>query len=65
MTATNMTATPGNPDVRLRELPSVYDILKADAAALAIARFGRPAAVTAVRQALDAARAALRAARRR
>jgi L-seryl-tRNA(Ser) seleniumtransferase len=59
-----MTATTGKPDVRLRELPSVDDILKADAAALAIARFGRPAAVTAVRQALDAARAALRAGKR-
>src|SRR5271165_1135907 len=56
-----MTATTGNPDVRLRELPSVDDILKADAAELAIARFGRPAAVTAVRQALDATRTALRA----
>src|SRR5208282_2285724 len=42
-------------------LPSVDDVLKADAATLAIARFGRPAAVTAVRQALDETRAALRA----
>jgi Selenocysteine synthase N terminal len=49
----DMTATTGNLNVRLRELPSVDDILKADAAALAIARFGRPAAVTAVRQALQ------------
>ncbi len=49
------------PDVRLRALPSVDDVLKADAATLAIARFGRPAAVTAVRQALDVTRAALRA----
>ncbi len=49
------------PNVRLRALPSVDDVLKADAATLAIARFGRPAAVTAVRQALDATRAALRA----
>jgi L-seryl-tRNA(Ser) seleniumtransferase len=36
-------------------------VLKADAAALAIAQFGRPAAVAAVRQTLEAARAALRA----
>ena len=49
------------PDVRLRALPSVDDVLKADAAALAIDCFGRPAAVTAVRATLDAARAALRA----
>jgi L-seryl-tRNA(Ser) seleniumtransferase len=49
------------PDVRLRALPSVDDVLKADAATLAIARFGRPAAVAAVRRALDATRAALRA----
>jgi L-seryl-tRNA(Ser) seleniumtransferase len=51
----------GEPDVRLRALPSVDDVLKADAVALAIARFGRPAAVTAVREALAATRAALRA----
>jgi len=49
------------PDVRLRALPSVDDVLKADAAMLAIARFGRSAAVMAVRQALDVTRAALRA----
>jgi L-seryl-tRNA(Ser) seleniumtransferase len=49
------------PDVRLRALPSVDDVLKANAAALAIDCFGRSAAVTAVRQTLDAARAALRA----
>ncbi len=49
------------PDVRLRALPAVDDLLKEDAAALAIARFGRPAAVKAVRQALAATRAALRA----
>jgi L-seryl-tRNA(Ser) seleniumtransferase len=49
------------PDVRFRSLPSVDDVLKADAAALAIAQFGRPAAVAAVRQILEAARAALRA----
>jgi L-seryl-tRNA(Ser) seleniumtransferase len=48
-------------DRRLRGLPSVDDVLKAEAAVLAIAQFGRPAAVTAVRQTLDATRAALRA----
>jgi len=48
-------------DRRLRSLPSVDDVLKAEAALLAVARFGRPAAVTAVRQALEATRAALRA----
>ena len=48
-------------DVRLRALPSVDDVLKADAAGVAIDRFGRPATVTAVRHALDTARAALRA----
>ncbi len=49
------------PDLALRALPSVDEILKADAAALAIAQFGRPAAVAAIRQSLDATRAALRA----
>src|SRR6516162_8020739 len=48
-------------DRRLRGLPSVDDVLKAEAALLAIAQFGRPAAVMAVRQTLDATRAALRA----
>jgi len=48
------------PDLRLRDLPSVDDVLKADAATLAIAQFGRPAAVLAVRQILDATRVALR-----
>jgi L-seryl-tRNA(Ser) seleniumtransferase len=48
-------------DRRLRALPSVDDVLKAEAATLAVARFGRPAAVMAVRQTLDATRAALRA----
>ena len=48
-------------NVRLRALPSVDDVLKADAATLAVARFGRPAAVAAVRQAIAATRAALRA----
>jgi len=51
----------GGPDVRLRSLPSVDDVLKADAAVLAIAQFGRLAAVSAVRQILDTTRAALRA----
>ena len=46
---------------RLRELPSVDDLLKTDAVTLAVTRFGRPAAVLAVRQTLDAARAGLRA----
>jgi L-seryl-tRNA(Ser) seleniumtransferase len=49
------------PDLPLRALPSVDEVLRADAGALAIERFGRPAVVTAVRHALDAARAALRA----
>ena len=48
-------------DVRLRALPSVDDVLRSDAAAVAIAQFGRPAAVAAVRQALDAVRAEVRA----
>jgi L-seryl-tRNA(Ser) seleniumtransferase len=48
-------------DLRLRALPSVDDVLKADAGTLAIERYGRPAAVAAVRQTLDAARATLRA----
>ena len=49
------------PDFRLRALPAVDDVLKQDAATLASARFGRPAVVKAVRQALEAARDALRA----
>ncbi len=48
-------------DFSLRALPSVDEVLRADAGALAIERFGRAAVVTAVRQAIDAARAALRA----
>jgi L-seryl-tRNA(Ser) seleniumtransferase len=48
-------------EVALRSLPSVDDVLKADAAAIAIAQFGRPAALSAVRQILEATRAALRA----
>ncbi len=49
------------PDIRLRALPSVDDILKTDAAILAIAQFGRPAVLRALRQALEAIRTALRA----
>ena len=48
------------PDLALRALPSVDEILKADAAVQAVAKFGRPAAVAAIRQSLDATRAALR-----
>jgi L-seryl-tRNA(Ser) seleniumtransferase len=47
------------PDRALRALPSVDEILRADAAAVAVAEFGRPAAVAAIRQSLDATRAAL------
>lgn len=42
----------------LRRLPSVDQVLRTQAAALAIERFGRPAAVEAVRKALAGARAA-------
>ena len=49
-----------DPICRLRGLPSVDDILKAEAAVLAVTQFGRPAAVMAIRQSLDATRAALR-----
>ena len=44
----------------LRRLPSVDQVLKAEAAAVAIERFGRPQTVVAVRQTLDAARAAVK-----
>ncbi|MFL9824601.1 L-seryl-tRNA(Sec) selenium transferase [Rhodoplanes sp. SY1] len=44
----------------LRRLPSVDDVLKADAAIVAIDRFGRSATVAAVRAMLDEKRAALR-----
>jgi L-seryl-tRNA(Ser) seleniumtransferase len=47
----------------LRRLPSVDDVLKADAALVAVDRFGRPAAVAAVRGVLDATRAAVHAGR--
>ena len=42
----------------LRRLPSVDQVLRTQAAALAIERFGRQATVEAVREALAAARAA-------
>jgi L-seryl-tRNA(Ser) seleniumtransferase len=47
--------------IALRSLPSVDHVLKADAATLAIVQYGRPATVTAVRRALKATRAGLRA----
>jgi L-seryl-tRNA(Ser) seleniumtransferase len=48
-------------DLRFRALPSVDDVLRADAGALAIERYGRQAATAAVRQTLEAARASMRA----
>lgn len=48
-------------DAGLRTLPSVDDVLKTDAAHVAVADFGRPAAIVAVRQALESMRRALRA----
>src|SRR5262245_16028253 len=45
----------------LRRLPSVDEVLKAQAAIAAVDRFGRPATVAAVRRALDATRGALKA----
>jgi L-seryl-tRNA(Ser) seleniumtransferase len=45
----------------LRTLPSVDDVLKTEAARVAVADFGRPAAIGAVRQALEAIRTAWRA----
>src|SRR5499426_4293027 len=47
----------------LRRLPSVDEVMRAGAAIVAADRFGRPAAVAAVRQALDATRAELRVGR--
>src|SRR5215470_103474 len=47
----------------LRRLPSVDEVMQAGAAIVAADRFGRPAAVAAVRQALDARRSELRAGR--
>jgi L-seryl-tRNA(Ser) seleniumtransferase len=49
------------PDLVLRALPSVDQILRTDPAARAVAQFGRLAALAAVRQTLEATRAALRA----
>jgi L-seryl-tRNA(Ser) seleniumtransferase len=49
------------PNALLRTLPSVDDILNADAGVLAIGRFGRTATVRAVRLVLEAAREAIRA----
>jgi L-seryl-tRNA(Ser) seleniumtransferase len=49
------------PDVRLRALPSVDDVLKLDIAMLAVAKFGRTSTVAAIRRALEATRTALRA----
>jgi L-seryl-tRNA(Ser) seleniumtransferase len=51
---------PSRLDVALRALASVDEILKVEAAERAIAEFGRPAAVAAIRQSLDATRVALR-----
>ena len=51
------------PTDALRRLPSVDEVLKAPAALAAVDRFGRPAAVAAVRSVLDATRAAVLAGR--
>jgi len=48
-------------ELRLRALPSVDQVLRAKAGALAVEQFGRPAAVAAVRQRLNEARLALHA----
>src|SRR4051794_33297660 len=45
----------------LRRLPSVDEVLKSESAGVAVDRFGRPAAVAAVREQLEATRAAVRA----
>src|SRR3974390_630676 len=59
---TAMTGEPDvQPDVRLRALPSVDDVLKADAAAHASDCLGRPAAGPAAGAPLGPARAPLRA----
>ena len=47
----------------LRRLPSVDEVLQAQASLAAVDRFGRPATVAAVRQTLDATRTALKAGR--
>jgi L-seryl-tRNA(Ser) seleniumtransferase len=51
-----------HPDA-LRRLPSVDEVLKTQAALAAVERFGRPAAVAAVRSTLDTTRTAMRAGR--
>jgi L-seryl-tRNA(Ser) seleniumtransferase len=48
-------------ELRLRDLPSVDRVLRTNAGTLAIERFGRPAAVAAVRQTLNEARRTLHA----
>jgi L-seryl-tRNA(Ser) seleniumtransferase len=50
-------------ELRLRALPSVDQVLRANSGALAVERFGRPAAVAAVRQTLNEARRTLHAGR--
>src|SRR5271170_6931732 len=50
-----------DPDVRLRALPSVDDVLKLDTARLAVSEFGRTSTVAAIRRALEVTRTALRA----
>ncbi len=47
-------------NVSLRDIPSVDDVLKTAAMAAAIDHFGRPAAVAALRAAIEAVRTALR-----
>jgi L-seryl-tRNA(Ser) seleniumtransferase len=49
-----------DPDMRLRALPSVDDVLKLDAATLAVSKFGRTSTVAAIRRALEATRTGLR-----
>lgn len=52
---------PGPLAQRLRALPPVDEVLRAESGRIAVERHGRPATVAAMRDALDAARAALRA----
>jgi L-seryl-tRNA(Ser) seleniumtransferase len=49
-----------DPNVRLRALPSVDDVLKLDTAVLAVAKFGRTSTVAAIRHAIEATRTAMR-----
>jgi L-seryl-tRNA(Ser) seleniumtransferase len=51
----------GESELRLRALPSVDQVLRANAGVLAVDRFGRPAAVAAARQMLNEARLTLHA----